>query len=127
MVPNSVILNSAVVPLREPAGVHLRARLRPGYTPMDVEELLRGAITTPIRGAPRITLEELDGDEVVVLIEATPKDPDHGPRLASEVLEAIASLTVRNRRSGDAPAGAPSDPETDGQSPGRTRRSRGAK
>jgi small conductance mechanosensitive channel len=115
MVPNSVVLNSAVVPLREPAGVHLRARLRPGYTPMDVEELLRGAVTTPIRGAPRITLEELDGDEVVVLIEATPKDPDQGPRLASEVLEAIASLTVRTRTSGGATGGGHSDPEADGQ------------
>jgi small-conductance mechanosensitive channel len=98
MVPNAVVLNSAVVPQREPAGVHLRARLRPGYTPMDVEDVLRVAVTTPIRGAPRITLEELDGDTVVVRIEATPRDPDDGPRLATEVLEAIETLTVRSRR-----------------------------
>src|ERR1700709_2249386 len=33
MVPNSVVLNSAVIPLREPEAVNLRARLRPGGTP----------------------------------------------------------------------------------------------
>ena len=33
MVPNSVVLNVAVLPLREPEAVNLRARLRPGMTP----------------------------------------------------------------------------------------------
>jgi small conductance mechanosensitive channel len=94
MVPNSVVLNVAVVPLREPEGVHLRARLRPGITPLDVEERLREAVETPMRGGPRITLEELDGDEVVVRIGATPERPADGPRLATEVLEAIASVTA---------------------------------
>jgi small conductance mechanosensitive channel len=95
MVPNSVVLSVAVVPLREPAGIDLRARLRPGVTPADVEALLREAIHTPIRGAPRITLEEVDGDEVVVHIAATPERPSDGPHLATEVLRAIASLTPR--------------------------------
>jgi small conductance mechanosensitive channel len=94
MVPNSVVLNVAVVPLREPSGVELRARLRQGVTPIDVQELLSHAIETPLRGGPRITLEELDGDEVVVRIEATPQRPSDGSRLASEVVEAIASLTA---------------------------------
>jgi len=94
MVPNSVVLNVAVVPLREPAAVELRARLRPGVTPVDVEELLADAIETPIRGRPGITLEELDGDEVVVRVTATPQRPSDGPRLASEILDAIASLTA---------------------------------
>ncbi len=40
MVPNSVVLAVAVVPLREPAGVDLRARLRPGVTPSDIQRLL---------------------------------------------------------------------------------------
>ncbi|MGZ4278225.1 MAG: mechanosensitive ion channel domain-containing protein [Solirubrobacteraceae bacterium] len=94
MVPNSVVLNVAVVPLREPAAVELRARLRPGVTPVDVEELLADAIETPIRGRPGITLEELDGDQVVVRVTATPQRPSDGPRLASEILDAIASLTA---------------------------------
>jgi small conductance mechanosensitive channel len=95
MVPNSVVIGVAVMPLREPAGIDLRARLRPGATPADVEKLLRQAIETPIRGAPRITLEEVDGDEVVVHIAATPERPADGPQLATEVLRAIAPLTLR--------------------------------
>jgi small-conductance mechanosensitive channel len=94
MVPNSVVLSVAVVPLREPTAVDLRARLRPGVTPLDIEELLRHSVQTPMRGNPRVTLEELDGDEVVVRVSATPVHPSEGPQLASEVLQAIASLTA---------------------------------
>jgi small conductance mechanosensitive channel len=92
MVPNAVVLNVAVVPLREPPGVDLRARLRAGMTPLDVELRLREGIETPIRGAPQVTLEEVDGDEVVVRISAAPQNPADGPQLASEVLHAIAPL-----------------------------------
>src|SRR6478752_7276591 len=46
MVPNSVVLNSAVIPLREPEAVNLRARLRPGMTPSDLQELLEKALQT---------------------------------------------------------------------------------
>jgi small conductance mechanosensitive channel len=95
MVPNSVVLSSAVIPLREPTGVDLRARLRQGVTPVDVEQLLREEVNTPIRGSPRVTLEELDGDEVVVRIAATPERPMDGPQLASEVLSAVAQLAAR--------------------------------
>jgi small-conductance mechanosensitive channel len=95
MVPNSVVLNVAIVPLREPDGVDLRARLRPGVTPVDVQELLQDAVATPMRDSPRILLEELDGDEVVVRISATPERPTDGPRLASEVLEAVGAHTAR--------------------------------
>jgi small-conductance mechanosensitive channel len=92
MVPNSIVLSVAVVPLREPEGVDIRARLRPGITPTDVEEHLREAITVPMRGGPRVTLEELDEDEVVVRIAATPEAPEDGPRLAGAVLAATAGL-----------------------------------
>jgi small-conductance mechanosensitive channel len=95
MVPNSVVLNVAIVPLREPDGVDLRARLPADVTPLEVQEVLESAIQTPVRSQPRITLEELDGDEVVVRISATPERPSDGPRLASEVLEAVAAQTER--------------------------------
>jgi len=95
MVPNSVVLNVAIVPLREPDGIDLRARLRPGLTPLDVQELLQNEIETPMREIPRITLEELDGDEFVVRISATPERPADGPRLASEVLEVVGAQTAR--------------------------------
>jgi small conductance mechanosensitive channel len=95
MVPNSVVLNVAIVPLREPEGIDLRARLRPGLTPLDVQEMLQSRIETPMRESPRIALEELDGDEVVVRISATPERPADGPKLASEVLEVVGAQTVR--------------------------------
>jgi small conductance mechanosensitive channel len=94
MVPNAVVLAVAVVPLREPASVDLRVRVRSDVTPIEVEDHLRHAISVPIRGAPRITLEELDGDEVVVRVSATPVNPADGARLATEVLQAITPYTV---------------------------------
>lgn len=95
MVPNSVVLSVAVVPLREPAGVDLRARLRPGVTPLDVQRLLDDELETPVRDTPRIALEEIHGEEVVVRIAVTPQDPSDGSRLASEVLRVLASETRR--------------------------------
>ncbi|HTW42017.1 MAG TPA: mechanosensitive ion channel family protein [Solirubrobacteraceae bacterium] len=93
MVPNSVVLNVAVLPLREPEAVNLRARLRAGMTPGDLQEMLEQALQTPLRDAPRITLEELDGDEVVVLISATPRDASQGRLLASELLSVVSRET----------------------------------
>jgi small-conductance mechanosensitive channel len=93
MVPNNVVLSSAVVPLREPAAVDLRARLRPDVKPSDIQSLLENAIETPVRGEPTIALEEVDSDEVVVRIQATPLEDSDGPRLADEVLGAVATIT----------------------------------
>ena len=95
MIPNSVVLNVAIVPLREPEGIDLRARLAIGVTPLEVQQLLDEHIETPIRDRPQIALEEIDGDEVVVRISATPERPSDGPRLASEVLDAVAAQTAR--------------------------------
>jgi len=98
MVPNSVVLNVAVLPLREPEAVNLRARLRSGMTPSDLQETLEKALQTPLRDAPRITLEELDGAEVVVRIAATPLVASQGRHLASELL----SIVSRETRSAEA-------------------------
>jgi small conductance mechanosensitive channel len=93
MVPNSVVLSVAVLPLREPEAVNLRARLRAGMTPGELQEILEKSLQTPLRGAPRITLEELDGEEVVVLISASPRVASQGRQLASELLEVVARET----------------------------------
>jgi small conductance mechanosensitive channel len=98
MVPNSVVLNVAIVPLREPAAVDLRARLRADVTPLEVQELLEESIETPVRDRPEITLEEIDGDELVVRISATPEQPADGPRLATEVLAAMAQARADGDR-----------------------------
>jgi small conductance mechanosensitive channel len=93
MVPNSVVLNVAVHPLSEPEAVNLRARLRAGMTPSDLQEVLEKSLQTPLRGAPRITLEELDGEEVVVRIAATPRLASQGRHLASELLGIVSRET----------------------------------
>jgi small conductance mechanosensitive channel len=94
MIPNSVVLNLAVLPLREPEAVDMRARLRAGMTPGDLQESLDASLRTQLRDAPRITLEELDGESVVVRIVATPARAAEGRQLASELL-AIVSEQAR--------------------------------
>jgi len=100
MVPNSVVLNIAIAPLQEPDAVNLRARLRPGMTPRDMHDLLTDQISVALREDPRVTLEELDGEEVVVRISATPQLDTDGPQLASEVLRIVARETRSSESAG---------------------------
>lgn len=93
MIPNGVVLGCAVIPLHEPAAVDLRARLRPNVRPTDVQRLLGESVTVATRDAPHIALEELDDEEVVVRVSATPADPAEGAALADEVLHALRSVT----------------------------------
>src|SRR5829696_3045226 len=50
MVPNSVVLGAAVVPLREPQALDVRVKLRRGMKPSDVQRLLRETVTVALRG-----------------------------------------------------------------------------
>jgi len=93
MVPNSVVLNVSVSPLREPDAVDMRARLRPGVTPADIQKMLDDELDVPMIDRPRIVLEELDGQEVVVRITATPIASNDGPRLATEILNVVSRET----------------------------------
>jgi len=63
-VPNSMLLNVAVIPLREPERVDLRARFSADTTPLDVQDLLARSLEIPTRYAPHVELEELDRDEL---------------------------------------------------------------
>jgi small-conductance mechanosensitive channel len=99
MVPNNIVLSAAVVPLREPASVDLRARLRPDVKPSQVQALLEESIATPLLAEPHIALEEIDQDEVVVRVTATPEVNVDGPRLADEVLAALEPM-LRDHESG---------------------------
>jgi small conductance mechanosensitive channel len=121
MIPNSVVLNLAVLPLREPEAVDMRARLRAGMTPGDLQELLESSLRTSLREPPRITLEELDGEAVVVRIVATPARSSEGRQLASELL-AIVSEQARTpdagpRTGGAEPRAAGAGPRTGGAEP----------
>ncbi|MEA2480631.1 MAG: small conductance mechanosensitive channel [Thermoleophilaceae bacterium] len=98
LVPNSVVLAAAIVPLREPASVNLRARLRPGFKPSELQQLLEDAVTTPTRNRPHIALEEVDDEEVIMRITATPESDADGPKLADEVLAALEQVTAHEHR-----------------------------
>lgn len=98
MVPNSVVLNVAVLPLREPEAVNLRARLRAGMSPGELQEMLEKSLQTQLREAPRITLEELDGEDVIVRIAATPLVAAQGRQLASELLAIVSRATRSGAR-----------------------------
>jgi small conductance mechanosensitive channel len=99
------VLSSAIIPLREPDSVDLLARLRPGVKPSDVQRLLDERVTVPTRSAPHIELEEVDADEVVVRVTATPATPSEGPKLADEILATIVDVTRNGNGHGVASAG----------------------
>lgn len=89
LVPNSVLLQLTVVPLREPARVDVRARFPTDASPQRVERRLLREITVPTRYRPSVALEELGPDGVVLRINATPLRPEDGSQLAEEVLAAL--------------------------------------
>jgi small-conductance mechanosensitive channel len=93
MVPNSVVLNSAVVPLREPDSVDVTVRLSSGIRPTQVQAILDGAVETPTRAAPRVLLQEINGEEVVIRVQATPERGTDGAKLADEIISALAVIT----------------------------------
>jgi small-conductance mechanosensitive channel len=93
MIPNNVVLSAAVVPLREPDSVDVKVRLSAGIRPSHVQAILDEQIKTPTRRSARVLLEEIDGDEVTVRVQATPERPTDGAALADEVIAALSSVT----------------------------------
>ena len=89
LVPNSVLINLVVVPLREPDKVDLRARFPADVSPRQIEDRIRGAISVPTRYTPSVSLEELDDEGTVFRITATPLNSGDGSQLAEDVLEAL--------------------------------------
>jgi small conductance mechanosensitive channel len=89
LVPNNTVVTAAIVPLRQPGEVNLRARLRPGIKPSEVQRMIEETVTVPTRDHPHIELEEVDDEEVVMRVRATPMSHADGPKLADEVLAAM--------------------------------------
>jgi small-conductance mechanosensitive channel len=89
MVPNAVLLQCAVTPLREPERVEFTARFGADTSPREVQERIEDAIDIPLRYPPHINVEELDRDDVVVRIVTTPMNPRDGAKLAEEVLAGV--------------------------------------
>lgn len=93
LVPNNAVVAAAIVPLRSPGAVDLRARLRPGIKPSDLQRIIEETVTIPTRDHPNIELEEVDDEEVVMRVTAIPAAAEDGPKLADEVLAAVDAAT----------------------------------
>ena len=93
MVPNNVVLSAVVVPIREPEPVDVKVKLGRGIRVSQVQAILDDRVKTPTRRSARVGLEQLDGDDVVVRVQATPDRADDGARLADEIIDALASVT----------------------------------
>jgi small conductance mechanosensitive channel len=89
LVPNSVLINLVVVPLREPEKIDLKARFSGDASPKQIEDRLLESISVPTRYPPSVSLEQLDADGVVLRIMATPLHPEEGSKLADEMIEAL--------------------------------------
>jgi small conductance mechanosensitive channel len=85
--------------------------------PSEVQELLEEGIRTPVRSEPEIGVEEVDADEVIVRIAATPAAESDGRRLADEILAAIAPVTREGHTEEREAARAADDNGQSGQGP----------
>jgi small conductance mechanosensitive channel len=92
MIPNNVVLAAAVMPLREPDSVDVKVRLTSGVRPSQVQAILDNEIGTPT-SSKAVLLEEVDGDDVVVRVQATPELAHDGAKLADEIMAALSSVT----------------------------------
>jgi len=92
LVPNNTALSMSARPIREPDAVDLRARLPLSVDPEAVQRQVDETVDVATKGPPHVALEELDRDEVVVRVRATPARPADGGRLAHDVLRAVAAM-----------------------------------
>ena len=93
MIPNNLVLSSAILPLSEPESVDVKVTLGSGVRPTHVQAILDANVATPTRKPPSVLLEEISGDSVVVRVQATPERHSDGARLADEIIAALVSVT----------------------------------
>ncbi|MGC9221645.1 MAG: mechanosensitive ion channel domain-containing protein [Solirubrobacteraceae bacterium] len=97
MIPNTVVLTAAILPIREPEAVDVRVTLGMGIRPSQVQEMLDANVAVPTRKAPSVQLEEIKGDSIIVRVQASPERHKDGARLADEILAALVSVTAEHR------------------------------
>ncbi len=93
LIPNNVVLAAAVVPIKEPDSVDVKVRLRSNVRPSHVQAILDDGVTTVMRDKATVLLEELDGDDVVIRVQATPDRANDGAKLADEIIAVLAAVT----------------------------------
>ena len=104
LIPNTIVLSATIMPVREPASVDVKVTIGSGIRPTQVQAILDSNISVPTRKAPSVLLEEVNGDSVVVRVQATPERHSDGARLADEIISALVSVTGQHIA---ADAGAP--------------------
>jgi small conductance mechanosensitive channel len=87
------VLAAVVVPVREPSSVDVRVRLTSGIRVVQVQELLDEQISTPTRSPATVLLQEVDGDDLVVRVQATPERAADGAKLADEIIGVLGAVT----------------------------------
>jgi small conductance mechanosensitive channel len=92
LIPNTQILSMSARPIREPDAVDMRARLPLNVDPEAVQRRVDESLSVSAKGPSHVALEELDGEDVIVRVRATPQRPDEGGRLAHDVLQAVAGF-----------------------------------
>lgn len=93
LIPNSLLMRTAVMPLREPDSIQVTARFESSVTPASLKTVLDEQITIALLRPPRVQLKEVSADEVSVFtITVDPVDAEDGIELASEVLLAIRGI-----------------------------------
>jgi small conductance mechanosensitive channel len=97
LIPNNIVLAAAVVPLKEPDNVDVKVRLGAHLRPSELQDLLDSRVTTPIRGGQvSVLVEELDGDDLVIRVRATPERADDGARLTDEIIAVLSGIASRD-------------------------------
>ncbi len=82
----------AARPIREPDAVDMRARLPLTVSPDAVQRRVDESVSVDTKGPPHVALEELDGQDIIVRVRATPQSPEDGGRLAHDVIHAVAGF-----------------------------------
>jgi small-conductance mechanosensitive channel len=92
LIPNNAVLSMSARPVREPDAVDMRARVPVTVDPELVQRRVDEAVSVPTKRPPHVELEEVDGQDVVVRVRATPQEPEKGGKLAHDVLRAVAGF-----------------------------------
>ncbi|MGB3098082.1 MAG: mechanosensitive ion channel family protein [Solirubrobacterales bacterium] len=94
LIPNSVLMSVAVMPLNEPEPVEVTARFDSSQvTPSSLQAELEERITVALIRAPEVELEEIGADAISTFtILATPESSRDGAQLAADVLAAIGAI-----------------------------------
>jgi small-conductance mechanosensitive channel len=93
MIPNTQVLSAVIVPIVEPDMVDVTVRVGSVIRVARAQAILDESISTPTRTPPVVRLKEINGNEVVLGIQATPQRAEQGAALADEIIAALATVT----------------------------------